>query len=361
MPVLPSIRWTVARPRVAHTRAARSPRRVVAWAVGLFAAAQLGIGVAAEAYPRLRDPLYGDKFVKLKKRFDAAGPDAAKVVMLGSSRTGLAFHGMRAEAQLGRPATAFNFGVPASGPVTHLLYLNRLLAAGVRPDVLVVEVMPAMVHDDPNGPRERLWFYADRIAFAEQETLAAHGFDPTAVHDRYARSKLLPAYTLRFQLMCRVVPSWLPWQVRFDWSRGADDCGWGSFVTQAVAAGKREAGIAQARAEYEAVLAGLTPGGGAARALRGLLTTCKERNIPTRLVLMPEGTPFRSWYGPGADDRLLAFLRGASAEYDAPLTDARDWLPDGQFSDAHHMLAAGAEAFTDRLTREVIRPALTPR
>jgi len=40
------------------------------------------------------------------------------------------------------------------------------------------------------------------------------------------------------------------------------------------------------------------------------------------------------------------------------VTDARGWLPDDDFYDSHHMFAAGAEAFTDRLTREVIAPAL---
>jgi hypothetical protein len=323
---------------------------------------QLGIGLTAEAYPRLRDPLYGDKFVKLRRKLDAAPSKPATVVMLGSSRTGLAFHGWRSEqaiaAGTGKPAVAFNFGVPASGPVTHLLYLNRMLKAGVVPDMLIVEILPSMLHDDPNGPLERLWFYADRITFAEQATLTGHGFDPTAVHDRYAKSTLLPAYSRRFQLMCRLAPSWLPWQVRFDWSRGADECGWGKFVSQDVDAQRRQQGIAQAKSEYETVLGVLTPGGGATAALRDLLATCKERGIPARLVLMPEGTPFRSWYGPGANDRLLAFLQSISTEYNAPLTDARNWLPDEAFSDAHHMLETGAVAFTDRLTREAVLPAL---
>lgn len=371
MSVAPLIRWPAVRPRVtvpaSTARSPRRARRTVAWAVGLFAAVQVGTGLLAEAYPRLRDPLYGDKFVKLRRKLAAPTPAGAKpatVVMLGSSRTGLAFHGSRAEqaitASTGRPAAAFNFGVPASGPVTHLIYLRRMLDAGVVPDLLVVEVLPSMVHADPGGPLERLWFYADRVTFSERATLTGHGFDPAAVRDRYARSVLLPAYTLRFQVMCRVVPSWLPWQVRFDWSRGADECGWGKFESQIVGPERRALGVAQARAEYAGAYGCLSPGGGAAQALRDLLAACKEKNIPARLVLMPEGTPFHDLYGPGADDRLLAFLREVSAEYDAPLTDARGWLPDEMFSDAHHMLQAGAEAFTDRLTRDAIVPALKP-
>jgi hypothetical protein len=84
-------------------------------------------------------------------------------------------------------------------------------------------------------------------------------------------------------------------------------------------------------------------------------------NIPVRLVLMPEGTPFHSWYGPGVDDRLMTLLSDVANTYHAPLIDARQWLSDELFSDGHHMLAAGAKQFTERLCREVIRPAVTAR
>ncbi|HET6572605.1 MAG TPA: DUF1574 family protein, partial [Fimbriiglobus sp.] len=161
----------------------RTAPRAVAWGVGLFVAMQLGLGLASELYPRVRDPLYGDKLVKLQRRL-AAG-HAPTVVMLGSSRTGLAFHGKRAEqalaAELGRPVVAFNYGVPATGPVTHLVYLNRLLGDGITPDVLVLEVMPSMLIDGPGAPLEKNWLYADRLTFAEQETVIRHGFPADAV------------------------------------------------------------------------------------------------------------------------------------------------------------------------------------
>ena len=73
--------------------------------------------------------------------------------------------------------------------------------------------------------------------------------------------------------------------------------------------------------------------------------------MPVRLVLMPESRAFRGLYGPGADDRLRAVLP-------AGVVDAREWLPDDAFNDGHHMLARGAEAFTDRLGREVVAAAV---
>jgi hypothetical protein len=339
----------------------RTAPRAVAWGIALFAAVQLGLGLAAELYPRIRDPLYGDKLVKLQRRLPAE--QTPTVVMLGSSRTGLAFHGKLAEqvlvAELGRPAMAFNYGVPASGPVTHLVYLNRLLADGVTPDVLVLEVMPSMLIDGPGAPLEKNWFYADRLTFAEQETVIRHGFPAGDVRERWWKSVLVPAYTLRFQLMSRISPSWLPWQLRFDWSRGSDECGWGTTARQSIGDTGRARRIDQARAEYAPLLAVLYPGGPAVRALEELLAVCRDRGIAVRLVLMPEGSAFHGFYGPGVNDRLVAFLNALTDRAGVPrVVDCRGWLPDAAFYDSHHMFAAGAEAFTDRLTREVIAPTL---
>jgi len=351
--------------RTADVPNIRAARRAVAAGLLLFAASQLALGVTAEYYPRLRDPLYGDKFAKLQRRLTdvtAAGPRPAVVVMLGSSRTGLAFHGKvmerRLAADLGRPAVAFNYGTPAAGPVTQLVYFDRLLAAGVRPDLLLVEVLPSMLADGHGGPGERHWFYADRLTSSERATVVHHGFDGRAVNARWRRSVLLPAYTLRFQIASRLAPSWLPWQVRFDWSRGSDECGWGTTQRQEVGDDQLGRGIDQARLEYAPTLADYHPGGPAAAALRELVGRCHAAGVPVRLVLMPEGSVFRRWLPPAGEARLTAFLANISTKSDVPVTDARTWLPDADFYDGHHMFARGAEAFTDRLGREVVAPIL---
>ena len=342
-------------PRVRHSRTYAGPsrparaRRAVVWGLGLFVAVNLGTGLVAEHYPRLRDPLFGDKLARLRPR--AAG-DRPLVLVLGSSRTGLAFHGRRLEEQ--SEFAAFNFGVPASGPVTHRVYLRRLLASGVKPALLVVEVLPAMLHHDGAPPRESHWLFADRLTSSERATVIGHGFPARAVHKRWRESVLVPAYALRFQVLSRVSPSWLPWPLRFDWSRGADECGWGKLVDQAPAEADRAKRFAQTRAEYADTLAGFAPGGPAADALRELVADCRAAGVPVRLVLLPESGEFRSLYGPGANDRLREVLAGCGG----PVTDARDWLPDEAFNDGHHMLVRGAERFTDRLLREVVEPAL---
>ncbi len=331
------------RPPLAKTARAR---RAVLWAAGFAVAFNLALGQVAERYVRLRDPLYGDKRVKLTPKLRDGKP---LVLMLGSSRTGLAFHGKRLEATY--PVAAFNYGIPAAGPVTQLVTLDRLLASGVRPSLLLVEVLPAMLQDQGGPPREAGWLYADRLTSAERATVIRHGFPAAAVNKRWRESVLFPAYALRFQLMCRINPSALPWPLRFDWSRGADECGYGSLVDQTPEPADRARRFAQTKAEYEAILRDYRPGGPAIAALRELLDRCRDAGVPVRLVLMPESGEFRALYGPGADARLAAVLP-------ADVVDAREWLPDDAFNDGHHMLARGAEAFTDRLGREVVAAAV---
>ncbi|MGL6072879.1 MAG: DUF1574 family protein [Fimbriiglobus sp.] len=334
----------------------RRSRLAVIWGVALFGLTQLGLAIAAESSSRIRDPMYGDKLVKLR-RLQASQPGPV-VVMLGSSRTGLALNGRAAEDELKRPAVVFNFGVPSAGPITEHLYLQRLLADGITPDLLLIEILPSMLARRPQGPLEKELFFADRVKSHERRHLTDFGFDEAQVRDRYWRSALFPVSNLRFQLVSRLIPSWLPFQFRFDWSRGADDHGWGATPVQVVDPATREKSLARANAEYAPLLADYTPEGEACRALEAILDECQRRKIPVRLVLMPEGPTFRSWFPEVGYARLLAYLGKLARDKGVSLLVAREWLTEDAFYDSHHMFAAGAEDFSRRLAREVLAPAL---
>jgi hypothetical protein len=341
-------------------KARKSGAWALAYALGLFALLQVTLATTAETYIRLRDPLYGDKLVKLQRLVAAAGPRPV-VVMLGSSRTGLALHGRVAEAELNEGAVVFNFGVPSAGPITQRLYLQRLMQDGIAPDLLLVEVLPSMLARQPDGPHEAKLLFGDRIKNSERAMLVNYGFDEAKLDARWRRTLFCPAYHLRFQLMTRIAPSWLPWQVRFDWSRGADDHGWGSVASQTIEPEARQASLQRARNEYAPILADFQPGGEACWALRDLLLDCRERNIPVRMVLMPEGKEFRSWFPEAGVNRLLAHLEALRLETGTPLIDARIWLIEDDFYDSHHMFTRGAERFSRRLASEVIAPVLAEK
>ncbi|MDB5313870.1 MAG: hypothetical protein JWO38_8072 [Gemmataceae bacterium] len=350
----------------------RRPKAAVAVAVGAAAAVvlQLALGVATELSLYLRDPGYADKELRLARQ-EKANPGAPAVVMLGTSRTGFAFHAGRVHEHLapalGGPAVAFNFGIPASGPVTHLVYLRRLIADGHRPALLLVEVLPPTLADVPVGPAlpagplEARFLFGDRLRHAEAEAVIGYGFPAAEVRKKWRGSVFTPWYTSRFPLLGRLAPSALPWHLRFDWSRSCDELGWSSPITDSVTPEEYEAALGRAAAEYKAVLADMHPTGGGAKALADLLALCREQGIPAQLVLMPESAGFRALYPPATTARLYQFLSGLCSEHGCGLIDARTWLPDSAFTDGHHMLRPGAEAFSDRLLREVILPFFRPR
>src|SRR5258708_6444152 len=119
-------------------------RAGLAWGLGLFLAAQAAFALALLGPgSRLRDPEVALKLRALR-RLLSAQPGRPLVLALGSSRLGVNLrpHELPGAADPGAPLV-FNFALCRSGPALELLCLRRLLAAGVRPDRLLVEVSTA--------------------------------------------------------------------------------------------------------------------------------------------------------------------------------------------------------------------------
>ncbi len=89
------------------------------------------------------------------------------------------------------------------------------------------------------------------------------------------------------------------------------------------------------------------------RALYDLFDLCRRERIPVALVLMPESSMFRALYSAEATTATRGLLAELSREYDAPVIDANRWVEDEDFEDGHHVLAHGAEVFTNRLRQEL--------
>jgi hypothetical protein len=336
-------------------------RAVPAIAAGaaVFVLLNAGLGLWAEQLPRIRDPYYGDKFVKLKAKADR--PDRGPLVIVyGSSRTGFAFNGTLVERTIrdaGGRAAAFNYGIPAMGPIGQLLYFRRTLADGVRPDFVLVEVLPSMFAKSADGPREQHWMTGDRLLRRELDTVERYGYSSPDVRGRWWESSLVPVYGLRFQLLGRVIQSWIPWQFRQDWSRGTDESGWCTPYKDVITANERAFATAKARDEYSAVLQTWQLDDTLASTLDELLGECRNAGIPAKLLLMPESGEFQAMAPADVQKRIDEFLRGRGV----PVIDARDWLDAGDFTDGHHQLRRGAEKFSKRLALEVILPWVSGR
>lgn len=332
--------------------------RGAVWAAVLtLAGLNAGLVLWVWAHPEVRDPLYFPREDLLAGRYTRPTANRVTVVALGSSRTANAFHPPTVEAEVtaatGRPCLAFNMAMPGSGPLTELLHLRRLLARGIRPDVVLVEITPAMC-----AVPETFFLRPDRVSRAELQTLAAVGFADDQYRAEWWEATVNSWFGLRFQLLGSVRPKWTPPGVPRVVHEFPDPSGWNPWrevVTPAV----HDARLALARHEHFATLQHLDAIGEVPRrALLEIFATCRREGIAAVAVLPPEGNDFRSWYGPGAQrvaGELLSLARSAT---DGWAVDAREWLPDDAFVDGHHVLEWAAPGYTARLARDLLVPAL---
>jgi hypothetical protein len=336
----------------------RSARGALLWGLAAFAALQLGLAVAVEGWlPQLRDPYFAYRAARLAPR--VAGPDRPFLILvLGSSRVqdGLVAGDLEAPLAraLGRPVVVFNFGIPGAGPITNLLNLKRLLARGIHPDLLVVEVLPVTLADHRPEPGEASHLQADRLWRHE---LAVLGRYRIALGRRYRAwwwGWLVPTHAHRFAILSRLAPVLLPGQVRLDWARDVDASGWREPVVPEVTPEQRRLGLERDAGGHGPVLASFQLGEPSCRAQKDLLRLCQARSIPAALLWMPETAAYRSWYPAAVLAQLRRFLAEVSRDYRAPLIDARAWVGEDGFRDGQHLSRGGATMFTRRFGREVL-------
>jgi hypothetical protein len=178
-------------------RLRRRGRTAVTWAFAAVCVAQVTLGALAHTTLRgLYDPMYFDKQSRLLARFAAAGDAQTTVVAFGSSRTANGFRGRDLERLIadhtGRAAVAYNLGIPAAGPVTTLVNLRRLLATGLRPCLVLIEVLPAQLADSDGRPLEAPFLHCERLSAGEVETVCDYGFPAADTRSRWRMANAVP-------------------------------------------------------------------------------------------------------------------------------------------------------------------------
>lgn len=358
-------------PRAGSARRSRRRRAVVAIAVGLglFAAVQVGLGVAIDTEQSpLRDPIYFDK-VKLFRAHPAftpgPSPPADKPVTLllvGSSRTLNSANARNASQQLtrllGRPAEVFNFGQAGAGPVTNAVYVRRLIQEGVKPDFVLIEVHPVFLAGQRPDPPEARWLLPFRLRREEIPVVRRMGFpaEPPATHG--VRGFINPLYEYRFLILDRYVPFFLMNNSRLNGGHESDSFGF-ARLAEHVTPQNRAALLGKTFEQYCDYFPGFRPTGPGTAAIRDTLEQCRAAGWRAALILTPESSEMRSWYPPDGRRELDKLMASLAAEYRVPLFDARTWVPDPLTVDGHHMTGAGADLVTERLSREALAPWIT--
>jgi hypothetical protein len=352
-PSRPAAVLALARPR----RLRRGGRRSLLWALVLFALTQLVLNVVIDRWqPRVFESIWRFKWGQFLA-LAAHAPDRPLVVMLGSSRTDGSFQAGRLNGRPGpdgRPLLAYNLGVPAAGPLHEWLYLSTLLDEGIRPRLVLVEFLPPLLNERLRGfVSEDVWTSAPWLSAGELVRLLPYFTRPVRKGREWLQAHVAPAYAFRAELHTWFQGVLDPKKVLPDCTPMQDE--WGCRFPESATAQQRRFRLWYSHHQYGATLKDFRPGRGPVRALRDLLGRCRREGIPVALVIMPEASVFRSWYSPRTRQVLQRLLAEMHETYGAEIIDANRWLPDEYFVDGHHMIAAGAAAFSVRLCAEVER------
>ncbi len=168
----------------------------------------------------------------------------------------------------------------------------------------------------------------------------------------------VPWYSHRYAILSRLAPQFLPGRVPSGTFDEMDESGVSILLDEPLTPEAYRRNLEQALRCYAPCFKEFRLGGASCTSLRELLELCRKEHVAAALVLMPEGTIFRDLYTPEASAQIEAFLTGLSREFDAPLVNARHWVGDDGFSDAHHLLVRGAAQFTERLGRDHLESLL---
>src|SRR5262245_15505667 len=230
------------------------PRSAVLWGVGVFAAFQLGLSLAIAFWvPGLRDPLYHDKAKPLKARTVGVSPRPLTVLALGTSRMDVGIRSRlleeEAAATLGRPLVVYNFGVSGAGPISRLVFLRRLLAEGVRPDVVLLEVMPVTLTTQVEG-NEFSRLPGARLSREELNVVRHFGGPFEEARQAWQTSWLLPWYQHRFVLLAKFHPNAVARSLRQDLFQGIDQWGQRSDLIRGLSPEEHRKGVERARKEF---------------------------------------------------------------------------------------------------------------
>jgi hypothetical protein len=340
------VQSTAAQPAQSHL-ARRRGQAAVLTGLGLFVLVQVVLHQLIQTGTlKIQDPIYQEKLGLLQAQADYWKPDASgkvRVLAIGSSRTQLFLN----TSQLNSATHCyFNFGCAGCGPVTDALYLRRLLQAGLQCDEVIIELHPAMLVQQ-NPPFEHRWLHTYRLNSEETSTLKKYGWNLETPIQYCWHGPLQTSYTYRYALLNAFAPRLLPCPFGLGLLSRTDAHGHVPGIE--IQAKDRPKFLAAAYIEYLSSFENYQPGGPAVEAIRDMLTQLQQRGIGVRLLLTPESSEFRNWYGEGKQHVISQFAIELSQEFHVPLIDAREWLPDEQFTDGHHATPSGAKAFTEKL------------
>lgn len=332
------------------------PRRRVARAEALWAFAGIvGIWAGFVGLAEVRFPWWYDREYEVRRTLlderTAEAPERPLLAVIGSSRIGTGFLPSDlppTRDAAGREVLAFNYSHHGSGPRMNLMQMHRLIRDGHVPQWLVIELVPSHV---------RYEGITTSLAAAEDLPVLLPYMNKRKLVTEFARLRLNAVYRNRTEFLRTFAPA-------FATKAGdGDDIFLGPLGDDAILSRPGAHPENKKKEQYELIkgmyayqMQDLQFDPQLVDATRALLQLCRDRHIPAAILIAPEDSRFRSWYGPGVEERIDAFYAGLSRDFGVPVVDARRWCPDEDFLDPHHLMPDGARRFTLRLGKEMLEP-----
>jgi hypothetical protein len=319
---------------------------VCCYLFGVLAAQLILVAVVEWTGDALRDPLYQASVVRLTER-RAEMPDRPLLLALGSSRTLL---GLDAGQITRADGTwlAFNWSDLGAGPMLEHVWLRRLLADGMRPDLVLLELVPLQLATSVVLPLEETALDPARLTCAEMRSVLGYYRWPAVAGFRWLKANSVAGPSRQ-----RALHDALHVDAMVDYRLSSNADGYGYFANyDQSSTADRLNNLRNNVERYRPRLATARLAAGPAQAFRDLVGRCRSEQLPFAVILMPECAAFRKLHTPvflAEVDQLLAELQRAGT---FPVIDARAWVADDGFVDAHHLRLEGANVFSRRLAVE---------
>ena len=345
--------------RAKGTRYGAHACRAVIAGLAFFALWQIGLGTLIEAWrPELRDPSFEIKYRQLTRLLRLHQEPPATILFMGSSMTANGVNAGLLEqplaSSLGRPVVSYNLAINGDGPLAHLIHMQRLLRRGIRPELVVVELSPLLC-EVGQVKQEIRRYPPNLLEHSDLDIMERHADQPDLYTDWW-QAHLVPIHGHRIMILNQSARTFVPFSERVELWTDADRHGWRGKKQPTPAEHERileeiESQFKERGAKYKIDEVPLN-------ALRELTELLAKERIATVFVLMPEGPLFRTFYLPERVAPVLATFAGLSRKHGFPLLSARDWFDEDKFRDSYHLHEQGANAFTERLLREIISPTM---
>lgn len=345
----------------------RARSKNAATAIVWFALALVGLQLAfhfplAQAFPQIHDIHFGKKLNRLRTIAALAREHRRPLVLAtGSSLTefGVCPTVMPGHYDPQQPL-CFNFGMVSQGPVAQLVNLKRILADGIRPDMVLAEIAPFLLYMPQNIVQNGEYLPPVQIERGDFETLERYHPAPNALADHWRTFQFAPWWSYRRNLHLWAYPDELPramsrHQIHTDdWGWLIPPAGFQNWVGY-----DRDGGGERLHRHYSTIYA-LPPDPRFQAAYLELAETCRKYNIRCVMVAPPECSYIRTSYAHNRSHHFGQLLDRLQNEAGAILVDARDWVPDHEFWDGTHLLPQGTIRYSWRLDLEVIRRHCPP-